>query len=36
MKLSTVQFSKWFTPPIVVPVCITLMVLAYALYKNFA
>lgn len=35
MSFQVSQLSKWFTPPIVVPLGLGLLLAGYILYKNF-
>lgn len=36
MPIQISQLTKWFTPPIVVPAVIALMIVSYSLYRYFA
>ena len=36
MSIQTSQFSKWFTPPIVVSAALVLLLAGYVVYKYFA
>jgi len=36
MSIQIPRLSQWFTPPIVVPIGLTLLLVGYVIYKNFA